>query len=124
VPEAAPRLAWQLSAGYFLWYLGVSLVLWLVAPRFLEVFEQVKVPVPLTTLALARLSELARSWPVPWIFAGMTCSMAVAFCPPGAPRKVARYLLTALIVGSTVWMALAFAGPLLDLLDGLSGRRR
>ena len=102
--------------------LGASLLLWFVVPRFAEVFEQVKVPLPAPTVRVAALAEFAREFSIGW-------GAAMILLPLWLYRRRTRWTgiglvaLGALGLSLLVWIPVVLFLPLIGTLEGVSAGR-
>ncbi len=95
-----------------------------VAPRFAEIFRQVRVPMPALTLLFLDLSDALRSWPGLAVLAVLLGGMLLAVVRRiRLPRTVSILVLIA-SVGLCFGMVASLFLPLLSLLEGVGVGRR
>jgi type II secretory pathway component PulF len=90
-------------------------------PKFAEVYGQVKIALPGSTMALVGLSEFLVShwWVAPLILIA-TYDVLSRLSPKQA--GVARVLIPVVVVAGIAWMIFALFTPLIGL-HGIGGRR-
>jgi hypothetical protein len=121
-PPPPPVRRWPL-AFWTLACLGATAAgLLLIAPRFEEVFRQVKVPMPGLTLAVMSISGFCRAHPILMAF-------VMTFVPASIhvwhPRAVAigRVAIPLLFWVMWAWMIVGLFCPLVGLLEGIGQHR-
>ena len=120
-PHPVPQSG-SLAAAATLSLAIFAAVLVTVVPKFAEVFRQVKIPLPGTTLTLMRLSEFLTShwWAAVLLLIGVYDALSRL-----SPKKadVARVLIPVVVVACIGWMTFALFAPLMGPLEGIGPRR-
>lgn len=120
-PARRSRYSWGLALATFLWLGSAAAALWFVVPRFAEVYEQVKVPMPRVTLALIAASSGACQWPV---LVGAAVLVASAWTGrwKGLPKALAKAFLPLALTVTIATLIVALFLPLIGSLEGIRPR--
>lgn len=122
VPVRGEEYAWAVAVATFLW-LGMSAAaLWFVVPKFAEVFEQVKVPLPSLTTALVNASRIACEWPVPVGLGVVVAAFWSGRCK-GRCRRAAAVLIPLALTLTVATFFVALFSPLVGSLESFPARR-
>lgn len=105
--------------------LGVAIlgaILIALVPKFAEVFRQVRIAIPGSTLALMDLSQflLANGWLTPLILIAVYDTLSRL---PPRQAGIARIVIPILVVAALAWMSFALFQPLIGICEGI-GRPR
>ncbi len=114
-PPRKPGFSWCLALSVLLWFGGVLAALWFVVPKFAEVYEQIKVPMPSATLTILALSDLAlRGW---WAFAPASLALAAwTGTWRGRPATLLRVLVPLAFMATVGFVAFGLFLPLCGTL--------
>jgi len=121
-PPPPPVRRWDLALMTLV-YFGITAVgLLLIIPKFDEVFQQVKVPMPSLTLCVVRISSFFRVHPV--MFAALMTGIpaSIHLWQPRAV-SVGRVAIPVLFVVMWGWMVVGLFLPLLGTLESIGARR-
>lgn len=117
-PPPPSDFAWGLAASTLLWLGGTFGTLWLVVPRFADVFSQVRIQLPPLTMTVVSVSWFVCR--LPWIFGGVALAVAAwTGVWDEKARRAARLLLPLAIALTAFLMILALFLPMIGTLEGV-----
>ena len=124
-PESKRRrdFAWALTFATGLWLFGTLVAMWRIVPKFVEVFAEVKVPMPGWTEAVVAVSRAVVHWPVACVVLAVGVSVGAGFLK-GPARKAASALLPIVIVLTIGWIAIGLFLPLIGSMESVGKGRR
>lgn len=122
-PSTYSDYSWKMSLSVFLASSGLLTLFWFITPKFVAVYEEVKLPLSALTLHVVLLSKIACR--LPWVIGGFALAFAVwSGTWPDGLRRVARIALPLLVLMAAGIFAFALFDPLLACSEHGIGRRR
>ena len=122
--DATPtrRCFWGISLRVTCYQLVVATILVKIVPRFSEVYKQVKIPLPWSTLMLVGVGQAAETYP--WVVFPAILLSPVLLCrrsrqAASLSEGVAIVLLGLLLL----WMIVALFMPLIGGLEGIGPKK-
>ena len=120
VPASEPRppynsLFWVISS----FYLGVGVVLFFFTPKFMDVFDQIDVAMPVSTVWVGSLSTFVCEFPWAWIIGTLLLARYISRLPRSRNQEVCVQILV--ILGMISNLGLILLGMFLPFLSWSEG---
>lgn len=104
-------------------FAGAGIALWFIAPRFAEIFEQAKFPMPEPTERVLSLMRFACGFPHVWV--GITLCLPWWFHRKGGRLgEFGLIVMGSLGISLMLWITYSLFLPLIGTLEGVSSAGR